>query len=304
MKYIYIILLFASSFNTFAQEKEVLIIGTMHTVPELVKNSYKPLLKFSEKYNPEAIYVEYVRPNDTISINYDAPKFVAKSDSLKNIFNTNPERFNTLMTTDLYKFTQEDFEFVAKTYLVKRDHANYSYFNYLIKYGINGSLKPLRHENDDLTAKLAIALNLKYLHSIDDQQTNEAYHIAWEKCNEAGAENGDNEINQKLGKKQYLNALVPALLGRFGKRTNKPASLNRLHLLSSFRYVEHSTTHCENATKYWDQRNYRMAKNIAEQIQQESNIRNIVFVGAAHVVGIQEVLNKYYPELKVKLLHD
>lgn len=47
-----------------------------------------------------------------------------------------------------------------------------------------------------------------------------------------------------------------------------------------------------------------MAKNIAEQIQQEPNIKNIVFVGAAHVVGIAEVLKERYPELNVKLMHD
>lgn len=303
MKYIHIILLLTLGFNTSAQEKEVLIVGTMHTVPKLVKNSYQPLLKFAKKYNPDAIYIEYVKPNDPLSLKYDTPKFIEKSDSLKNTFIPDPGRFNTLLTTDLNQFTQADFEFVADTYLVERDNANYTYFTYLSKYGIKGSAKPLRHENEDLTAKLAIALNLKYLYSMDDQQTNKEYHMAWEKCTMIGAENGDNAINQKLGKKQYFSALVPALLGRFGKHTNKLKSLNRLHLLSSFRYVQNSSNDCENATKYWDERNYRMAKNIAEQIQQESNAKNIVFVGAAHVVGIEEILRKYYPEIKVKLMH-
>jgi len=303
MKFIYLSLVLILNLNIHAQQKEVLIVGTMHTVPKIVDKSYKPLLKYSMKYKPDAIYVEYVRPSDTISLVYDAPKFVEKSDSIKNIFVTNPERFKTLMNTDLNKMTNEDFKFISNTYLVKRDHANYSYFNYLIKYGIDGSLNPLRHENGDLTAKLAIALNMKYLYSMDDQQTNDLYHIAWKKCNQAGANNGDNEINQKLGKKQYKSALLPALTGRFGKHTNKLKSLNRLHLLSSFRYVQNSSTECDNATKYWDERNYRMAVNIAEQIKQGSNIKNIVFVGAAHVIGLEEVLKTQYPELKVKLMH-
>lgn len=304
MKIIYITILFALSLSITAQQKEVLIIGTMHTVPKLVKKSYQPLLEYSKEYNPEAIYVEYVMPNDTVSIIYDTPEFVAKSDSVKRVFNVDTARFEKLMVTDLNHFTQEDFEFMANTYLVKRDNSNYTYFMYISNYGINGSLKPLRHENGDLTAKLAIGLNLKYLHSMDDQQTNEAYHTAWKQCNSDGVDNGDNEINQDLGKQQYKSALLPALTGRFGKHTNKMESLNRLHLLSSFRYVKYPTTACYNATKYWDERNYRMAVNIAKQVKQESNKKNIVIVGAAHVVGLKEALNEYYPELKVKLMHD
>jgi len=304
MKFIYIILTLLLSLNISAQQKEVLIIGTMHTVPELVKKSYEPLLKYSKAYNPEAIYTEYVMPNDTVSILFDTPEFVAKSDSIKNIFTTDPERFKRLMSTNLSQFTLEDFEFTANTYLIKRDNANYTYFSYLSNYGLGGSPKPLRHENGDLTAKLGIALNLTYIHSMDDQQTNEAYHKAWKECNENGIDNGDNDINQDLGKKQYKSAIIPALVGRFGKHTNKMESLNRLHLLSSFRYVQHPSSACDDATKYWDERNYRMAVNIAEQINHESNIKNIVFVGAAHLIGITEALNQYYPEIKVKLMND
>lgn len=65
-----------------AQEKELLIIGTMHTVPSIVKNSYKPLLKYVVKYEPEAIFVEYIHPDDTLSINAYTPTFLEKSDSL------------------------------------------------------------------------------------------------------------------------------------------------------------------------------------------------------------------------------
>jgi len=304
MKIIYFTLTLLVSFNISAQQKEVLIIGTMHTVPELVKKSYEPLLKYSKAYNPEAIYTEYVMPNDTVSLLYDTPEFVATSDSIKKIFTTDTKRFEKLMSTNLSQFSQEDFEFTANTYLAKRDNANYTYFLYLSKYGIEGSLKPLRHENADLTAKLAIVLNLTYLHSMDDQQTNEAYHKAWKDCNEDGVNNGDNDINQDLGKKQYTSAIIPALAGRFGKHTNKMESLKRLHLLSSFRYVQNPSPACDDATQYWDERNYRMAVNIAEQIIQESSIKNIVFVGAAHVIGITEALNQYYPEIEVKLMND
>jgi len=66
-KYIFLFWAIILTQNLTAQEKEVLFIGTMHTVPKIVKNSYKPLLKKALKYHPEAIYVESPLANDTIS---------------------------------------------------------------------------------------------------------------------------------------------------------------------------------------------------------------------------------------------
>ena len=296
--------LFTLSFSISKQQKEILIIGTMHKVPKLVKNSYKPLLRYAKRYNPDAIYVEYVRSNDSVGLINDTPKFVQKSDSVKRTFVLNPERFNALRLKNLKEFTKDEFKFMATTYLVNRDNANYTYFNYLYNYGVKGSEKPLRHENGDLSAKLAIALNLTYLYSMDDQKTKDEYHNSWQKCTEFGADNGDNAINQQLGNKQYMSAVAPALIGRFGKHTNKLESLNRLHLLSSFRYVKNENSYCSESTKLWDGRNYRMAKNIAEQVINETDEKNIVIVGAAHVIGLKEALEKHYPELKVKLMYD
>ncbi|MFT3826901.1 MAG: hypothetical protein QM731_23455 [Chitinophagaceae bacterium] len=34
-------------------KKEILLLGTMHAVPAIVKHSYKPLLKAARKYRPE-----------------------------------------------------------------------------------------------------------------------------------------------------------------------------------------------------------------------------------------------------------
>lgn len=303
MKNIYFLICSLIALNSFGQGKEILIIGTMHKVPKLVKNSYKPLLKYALKYKPDAIYVECVRSTDSISLSHDVPEFVRQADSISQIFIFDNKRFDDLNNTDLNKFKTADFKFMTKIYLLKKDFANYSYYKYLTKYGINGSSEPLRHENGDLTAKLAIAMNSKYIYSMDDQKNRQAYHLAWEKCIESGAENGDNEVNQKLGKKQYKSAIIPALFGRLGKRTNKLISLNRLHSLNSFRYVQNENSHCENATKYWDERNNRMAKNIAEQVKQESNLKNIVIVGAGHVIGIKEALEKNYPEIKVKIMY-
>lgn len=147
MKTIYLLLFSLITAAALGQEKEVLIIGTMHTVPNIVKNSYRPLLKFAEKYEPDAIYVESIRPVDTISLNLRSNKFVAKSDSLAEVFVGNDERFDQLNETSLNQFTPDDFEFMARTYLVQKDEANHFYYRYLATYGIEGSEEPLRHED-------------------------------------------------------------------------------------------------------------------------------------------------------------
>ena len=304
MKYIYLLTLSIIANYAFGQEKEVLIIGTMHTVPKIVKNSYKPLLKFAKKYNPEAIYVERVRPSDTISLNYYYKNFVRKADSLKQIFVIDNQRFKKLRHTDLNQFSNDDFVFMAKAYFVKKDYANYYYYAYLKKYGLKGSRKPLRNENADLTSKLAIALNVKHIFSMDDQQTNKEYQIAWKKCVEIGTKNGDNKISRKLNRKDYNKAIIPAIFGRLGKHTNKPKSLHRKHVINSFRYVRNTNPACENGTRYWDERNYKMARNIAEQVHQQPFKKNIVIVGAGHVMGIKEALEEKHPELKIKLMYE
>jgi hypothetical protein len=53
--------------NAQEQQKEILIIGSMHTVPKIVKHSYKPMLRRAKKYNATAIYLESPRGNDTAS---------------------------------------------------------------------------------------------------------------------------------------------------------------------------------------------------------------------------------------------
>jgi pheromone shutdown protein TraB len=47
-----------------------------------------------------------------------------------------------------------------------------------------------------------------------------------------------------------------------------------------------------------------MARNIAEQVIEKEYKKNIVIVGAGHVIGLKEALEKNYPELKVQLMYE
>lgn len=67
---IIVFILSISNLSSQENQQEILIVGTMHTVPKIVKNSYKPMLRFAKKYKPEAIYVESPMANDSISWEY------------------------------------------------------------------------------------------------------------------------------------------------------------------------------------------------------------------------------------------
>ena len=70
MKYILFFILIFSYSLVFGQQKEIVLVGTMHQVPKILKNSYKPLYKKSLAYKPDAIFVETAMPDDSLSWQY------------------------------------------------------------------------------------------------------------------------------------------------------------------------------------------------------------------------------------------
>lgn len=93
----------------------------MHQVSKYLKNSYKPLYKIASAYQPDAIYVERARPEDTLSMQNDFSQFIEYSDSIKTVFEYDEARFDSLMNMDLKTMEKEDFRYLAKSYIVKRD---------------------------------------------------------------------------------------------------------------------------------------------------------------------------------------
>lgn len=294
--------------NAQEQQKEILIVGSMHTVPKIVKKSYTPMLRRAKRYNPSAIYVESPRANDSLSWAYlkdgwsaSYKAFYQLSDSLRTVFLPDTIKFERILEKSFERMTASDLEFMVKTFALNRDNANYEFYSYIKSYGAKGSKKPTRHEDGDLSFKLALAQNIKLLTSMDDQQTNGEYHKAWAKCSKEGRTNGNNAIMSKLNKKSYNSAMFPAVFRGLGKHTNKRKSLERLHKLSSFTFVSTKTEGCSEGERFWNERNMRMAKNIGEQVLASDVQMNIVVVGASHVVGLEKELKKNYPSLKIKL---
>ena len=295
---------FAQGTDEHHVSKELLIIGTMHEVPSIVSRSYRPLLKYAKKYQPEAIYTEDIRPNDTLSLKNFTPRFLSRADSLARTETIDEKRFQQLKKKRLSELGSDDYAFLAKAYLTKRDRANYSYYNYLNTYGIAGSKKALRNENGDLIIPLAIAMGITELIPVDDHQTEKEYQRAWSKSIKAITETGDDAILSKLFKQDRHKRLWPSLWGDLGKYTNKSETLHRYYLVNSCRYVNHPNESTDAVRQLWDGRNHRIAENLAEQIKANPYQRSILIIGAGHVISVQEMLKQIYPELQVKLMFD
>lgn len=290
--------------NTIAQEKELLIIGTMHEVPSIVSHSYRPLLRYAKKYKPEAIFVEDIRPDDTLSLKNFTPRFLKIADSISHVNTLDEQRFNDLRSKNLADLDAADFEFLSEAYLQMRDRANYTYYDYLKTYGIAGPKKPLRKENGDLIFPLAISMGITELLPVDDHQTEPEYQRAWRNAMKASSGTDDGKILAKMIKKDSRSRVWPALWGRLGKHTNKPATLQRFYQMNSCRYVTKPNEYSQAVQQLWDARNHRIAENIADKMKAHPYHKGILIIGAGHVISVKEMLRQVYPELQVRLMYE
>lgn len=98
--------------------------------------------------------------------------------------------------------------------------------------------------------------------------------------------------------------MIAALQGKLGKYTNSPKTLDRYYLINSFRFANHSNTYTGSVEEHWEQRNQRMAENIAKHIMATPYQRNVLIVGAGHITSLSKALKKICPSLKVILMHE
>lgn len=285
-------------------KKEVLLMGTMHQVPKIVKHSYTPLLRRAKAYRPHAIYVETPRPQDSLSIRNAYPKFFATADSTNRKLRLSPERLTALLCQPLTAMTRADFKTLHEYYTRNYDVANAAYYQYLYRYGLEGSPKPSREEDGDLTAKLAIHLGLKVLRSMDNQWYRHDYHRAWAACNKADREDGEIDQLKKILSGLRRSEIFAALGRRLGLYTNSEKIMTKYHTLNSFRYRERECAPCTEGKALWDARNLEMARNIGHQIRENDQIRNLVIVGAGHVIGLRDALLREFPDIRVILLRE
>ena len=202
-------------------DKEILIIGTSHTVPKIIKNSYKKILRRSKTYAPDIIFMESPVPTDDASWEYlkegwskGYQQFYRKTDSMRKSYQFDQDAHDAIMAKTFQELSTENIKTLINNFQYLRDVGNHKFYSYILKYGIEGSKKPTRHEDGDVTFKLALYMGHRYIQSMDYQAMNGLYHDAWDQCAIDGRTNGDNAINRKLNKQDYNRAIVPAIFGR------------------------------------------------------------------------------------------
>lgn len=287
------------SFSIYGQQ-EVVIIGTMHTVPKKIKNAYKPMLKKAIKYRPQAIYVERQPSWDTVSVKNYFPDFYAKGDSIRKATEFDLGYLNTILDKNLDQMTKDEAAALSKYYYAHHDFANYEFYRRIKDYGVEGYKKPSRNENGDLTYPLAVAMGIKYIHSMDNQTYYSEYGRAWMACDSVGKVDGNYKhvedglkIFNKKERWHYLS------LRSIGKLNNTPELALLAHRLNAMEYRTIPNADCEDGNYYFDYRNTQMVKNIATQMKASGDKRNIAIVGMGHLYGMVEAFERDYPEIKV-----
>ena len=111
-------------------------------------------------------------------------------------------------------------------------------------------------------------------------------------------------ILNELIKTNNKQRILPSFFGNLGKYTNRTEVLQRYYLMNSFRFAPYVNEYTQAVAKYWDERNLQIALNISEQIKEKPYIKNILIVGAGHVISLQKALNVIYPDLQVKLMSE
>ncbi|WP_347841484.1 DUF5694 domain-containing protein [uncultured Draconibacterium sp.] len=314
MKYSGLFLIFFFTFSSIISQPkkhELVLVGTMHQVSGIVKNSYKPLYKKSLAYRPEAIFVEYSMPDDSLSWDYlkngyskSSQAFFKYSNKIKSSYNFKPEHFDSLLALPFHQLKKPDYDSLLLSFAYLRDEANYYYYQYLDSYYPDGHKKSKRNENYELTRKLALELQHKKVYAADDQQTNGEFHRYWNACDDSIQGTAYARREKRIIRKLVLREVFPSIVGRYGIVNNKPKHLQLLDSLSALRYTNQAICDCAAAVNYFDQRNQRFANNLGTQIIQNNFSKSILFVGAAHIVGLRKELEQQFPEIQITLFDE
>lgn len=311
MKYVLSLLLTLSVAFTAAQQQEIVLVGTMHQVPKIIKNSYKPLFRKSLAYQPDAIFVETAMPGDSLSWEYlkegysqNLQQFFKYSAKVRKEFDFDADSLNLWLSKDFEELTPGEFEKIKLSFAYQRDYPNYHYYRYVRKYFPDGHAKPKRHESYDLTRKLALRLRHKKVYAADDQRTNGQFHDHWYACQIAVDSTSIKKKERKIIRKLVLREVVPSALGRNGIVNNKLKHLQLLDSLSGLKFTDQNNSDCAAAVDYFNQRNRRFAHNLGTQIEANNFAKSILFVGASHIVGLKKELNRQFPDIKVVLFDE
>ncbi len=285
------------------QQKEIVLVGTMHWVPNIIKHAYKPMYKKALRYNPQNIYVEYVPKEDSASVHFYYDEFAHEVDSLREIMQINLDSVRMIESKALHTMSSADFAYLKKYHMLEKDLLHFKYYRHLERHGIEGPKKPTQNENGDVSFKLAATLGMKSLTPMDYQISNRAYYKYWNACDSIYEAQGKTPEIEKMFKKINRQGVIGTILKGNAKHTNTPSVYASYHKINSLHYFEEPEQVCIEGGKAWEVRNDKMIEYIGEGVRRDPYVRNLVVVGAGHLYSLKKGLEERYPDLKITTLY-
>ena len=300
------------SFSLFGQTsetkkaQELLIIGDIHQAPKGAENAYGPILEVLLDYSPQIILGEYTVVGDTTAFGSWHSDFKSKYLKMSSSYKLKKSYIKRLKRTPNQNLSAKDFEALADYYLSIGDMANNWMYGFFKKYGSHAPFQHRGDQNTDLTFELMRKLGHKKIYGIDNHAGYSGYWPLWQACRNGGSKETQSSFTALL---ERLDVAEMKLLETEDKEnivalTNEPTILNEYYRINALRYTGFTGTSCDEQRKKWDNRNTLIAENILNVLSNTKKQKNVLIVGAGHVMAVQSELKKLNPDLKIIMYHE
>lgn len=323
------IFLFLCSFQLLAQKPEIVLVAVFHELPAHQKCNWEKPLEKLLRYKPDAIAVEYMMPDDPLSLNKAyGPTYRSWFDSV--MLRWEGKRINTRDSITRYVklIQQSDKPFYRaklwQYYYLNIDMGNADYQLFRIMqakdnwlnsfdstgYAAKAFLKNLRRskinmnltEFHNLVFPLASAMHMSTVHPTDDKSTYTYQSETFGRLAEALEQTPAYKKMEALWKRYAITEEEQK------KKCDAVTFINRKEWLDT---TDAAQVRIINETEHpdakdfeiiWYYRNKSIAKRISEAVIRSKAKRMAVFYGNMHIYPLKMYLEEM--GYKVKLLGD
>jgi len=312
------------------EKTEVLLCGTIHYIPDSLKQNWAGFRKFLEEYKPDAICVEYRMPTDSVSLmQADGENYAKINDSLAKVWNIDmanaetriKELYTTLKQTDewekrieLYQllYVHADFgnaNFQAwrahqaisilpeeKRNEISKIHPVYKKIEWLVR-----NLK--NNEYHNVVFPLAAEFKIDYLIPVDDRTYNMRFSIAYTKAYDEVAGTKFEDKAKTFWEQFIKDEANEIKKGNALMFVNSAAWIKRSDYAQTGLYESSGNRHHKDYVRYWNLRNKRVARNILDQINGKGFKRVLVFMGNLHIPNMKKYM-KDEKSISLKAISD
>lgn len=318
-----------SSFQGLAQQPEIVLVGVFHEIPESQKCNWEKPLKNLLRYKPDQIAVEYMMPEDPLSLNKAyGPTYRSWFDSVMLRWEGKKVNIKDSITRYLKLIQQSDKPFYRaklwQYHYLNMDIGNADYQLFRIMqvkdtwfntfdstgYAAKAFLKNLRKatksmkltEFHNLVFPLATAMNMPTIHPTDDKSTYTYQSETFGRLAEALEQTPAYKKMEAMWQRYTITEEEQK------KKCDAITFINRKEWLDTTDVAQvkiiNETEHpdAKDFEVIWYYRNKSIAKRINEAVIKSKAKRMAVFYGNMHIYPLKMYLEEM--GYKVKLLDD